>query len=297
MRSLPPAFQAVLDSGATRMARCWKVLRADGSEMGFTDHDRVLSFDGLDFEPDAGFTPSAIEAGTGLAADTHEVTGALSSDRITEADIARGLYDRAEVTLYLVDWGDPTVRIVQSRGLIGEIRHGILAFEAEIAGLSDLLSQPVGRAFQHSCTSRLGDTECGVNLEDPQFTGSATVDTIDGGARFTADGLTGFADGWFAGGAMRWTTGANAGLEGQVKMHLATGAGSIIELWLTPVFDVVPGDQLVVYAGCDKTAETCRERFGNLLNFRGFPHMPGDDAVASYPNSGGAHDGGSLFRS
>ena len=118
MRTLPPEFQASLDSGATRIARCWKVVRADGTELGFTDHDRTLSFDGLDYEPESGFTPSAIEAGTGLSADTHEVTGALSSERITEVDIARGQYDRAEVTLYLVDWADSSSRIVQSRGRI-----------------------------------------------------------------------------------------------------------------------------------------------------------------------------------
>ena len=262
MRALPPAFQAALDSGATRLARCWKVLRADGSALGFTDHDRSLSVDGLDYEPEAGFTPSAIEAGTGLAADTHEVTGALSSDRITEADIARGLYDRAEVTLFLVDWADPSVRIVQSRGLIGEIRHGNLAFEAEVTGLSDLLSQPVGRAFQHSCPSRLGDAKCGVDLEDPQFTATATVTSVEGGARFTVTGLEAFADGWFTGGALNWTAGDNAGLEGQVKVHLGAGAGVLVELWLSPVFDVAPGDQMIVHAGCDKTAATCRERFG-----------------------------------
>lgn len=297
MRTFPVDFQAVLDSGATRLARCWKVVRSDGSELGFTDHDRVLSFDGLDFEPESGFTPSAIEAGTGLAADSHSVAGALSSARITEADIAAGLYDRAEVTLYLVDWSDPAVRVVQSRGLIGEIRRGALAFEAEVTGLSDLLSQPVGRAFQHSCPCRLGDTKCGIDLQSPAFAVDATVAAVDSAARLTVTGLAGFADGWFTGGLLRWTGGANVGLEGHVKAHLGVGADAIIELWLAPVFDIVPGDPLTVSTGCDKTAATCNERFGNLLNYRGFPHMPGDDVAASYPNSGGAHDGGSLFRS
>ncbi len=297
MRTLPSALQAALDSGATTLARCWKVVRADGQALGFTDHDRALSFDGLTYQPEAGFTPSAIEAGTGLAADSHEVSGALSSVRITEPDIAKGCYDRAEVTLYLVDWSDPAVRVVLSRGLIGEIRQGNLTFEAEVTGLSDLLSQPVGCAFQHSCPCRLGDGKCGIDLQLPQYAGTATVATVDGGARFTVAGLAGFSNGWFTGGLLSWTTGANAGLEGQVKMHVLAGSDVIVELWLSPVFDVAAGDQFTISAGCDKTAATCRAKFGNLLNFRGFPHMPGDDVAASYANSGGAHDGGSLFRS
>lgn len=297
MRSLPAGLQASLDSGATRLARCWKVVRSDGSQLGFTDHDRVLSFDGLVYEPESGFTPSAIEAGTGLAADAHEVAGALSSDRITEADIARGLYDRAEVTLYLVDWTDPTERTVLSRGLIGEIRHGALAFEAEINGLSELLSQPVGRAYVHSCACRLGDDKCGVDLSVPSLAGVGSVTSVSAPQRFAVTGLDGFEGGWFSAGVLTWTSGANAGLQGHVKVHLSLATEAVVELWLSPIFEVAPGDGFSLTAGCEKTAATCAAKFGNLLNYRGFPHMPGDDVATSYPSDGGSHDGGSLFRS
>ena len=297
MRTLPSELQAALDSGATRLARCWKVVRSDGSALGFTDHDRSLFFDGIDFEPESGFSPSAVESGTGLAPDTHEVAGALSSERITEADIKRGLYDRAEVTLHLVDWTDPSVRVVLSRGLIGEIRHGSLAFEAEVTGLSDLLSQPIGRAFVHSCPCRLGDAKCGVDLSAPEHEGAGSVAAVAGSQRFEATGLSGFADGWFSGGVLEWTAGANAGAEGHVKIHLLAGQRAVIELWLSPAFPISPGDTFRVSAGCEKTAGICGAKFGNLVNFRGFPHMPGDDAAASYPSNGGRHDGGSLFRS
>ena len=297
MRALPSALQAALDSGATRLARCWKVVRSDGSTLGFTDHDRVLSFDGVDYEPESGFSPSAIESGTGLAADTHEVAGALSSERITDSDIARGLYDRAEVTLYLVDWIDPSVGTVLSRGLMGEIRHGALAFEAEVTGLSDLLSQPVGRAYVHSCPCRLGDAKCGVDLSAPEHSGFGTIAAVAGSQRFEAAGLAGFADGWFSGGLLRWTAGANAGAEGHVKIHLLAGQSAVIELWLSPAFAMSSGDAFTLNTGCDKTAGTCAAKFGNLANYRGFPHMPGDDVAAAYPSDGGRHDGGSLFRS
>jgi uncharacterized phage protein (TIGR02218 family) len=47
-------------------------------------------------------------------------------------------------------------------------------------------------------------------------------------------------------------------------------------------------------AGCDKRAETCRLKFDNFLNFRGFPHIPGEDWLSSYPVSAGNNDGGGL---
>lgn len=298
MREIPASLRAALDGGATRLARCWRLARRDGVVLGFTDHDGPLTFDGIHYEPDAGFTPSAVETTTGLSADTHEVTGALSSARITDGDIARGAYDSAEVVLYLVDWAEPASRLLVSRGLIGEIRRGDNGlFEAEITGLSDRLGQPFGRAYLATCASRLGDAKCGVDLSLPQHRAQGAVVNVVGSQRFSAAGLAGIADHWFAGGRLVWTAGANAGLSGHVKSHLRAGSEAMIELWLSPPMTIAQGDAFEVTAGCDKTAETCAGKYGNLLNFRGFPHMPGDDVVASYANSGGDNDGGSLFRS
>ena len=36
------------------------------------------------------------------------------------------------------------------------------------------------------------------------------------------------------------------------------------------------GDTFIVTAGCDKRFETCKTRFSNASNFRGFPAMPGN---------------------
>lgn len=297
MREIPTEFQTALDSGATTLARCWKVTRWDGAVLGFTNHDRALSFDGTSYEPESGFSPTAVEVSTGLSSDTHDVTGMLSSNKITATDIANGLYDRAEVTLYLVNWQNPNSHVLVSRGLVGEIRTGEQAFEAEIIGLSEMLSQPVGRAYLHSCACRLGEAKCGVDLGLPANKGTGTIDAITEAQQFTAAGLSGFAEGWFTGGEVLWTSGANQNLRSHVKAHLAASGETVVELWLAPPQVVLVGDSFEITAGCDKTMATCAAKFGNTVNFRGFPHIPGDDVAASYPNTGGAHDGGSLFRS
>ena len=297
MRDIPSDLQAALSSGASTLARCWRVNRRDNVVMGFTDHDRDVVFENVTFEPETGLTPSAIEAGTGLSADTHDVSGALTSDRITERDIALGLYDGAEVILYLVDWSNTDARVILSRGMIGQIRRGDVAFEAEVTGLADRLNQPIGRAFVHSCACRLGDMKCGIDLAAPPHRGTGAVGILTDAQQFSVTGVSAFEDGWFTGGVLTWTTGENAGHESHVKAHLSAGTETVIELWLAPPLGILPGDTFSVNAGCDKTRSTCADKFANLMNFRGFPHMPGDDVAASYPNTGGAHDGGSLFRS
>lgn len=296
MRAIPEALQAKLDGGATTLARCWRVTRRDGTVMGFTDHDEAIAYEDIVHEPGAGFGPSALESSTGLSADTHEVAGALSSARIDPADLARGLYDGAEVTMHLVDWEDPSLRVLVSRGTIGEIRRGESLFEAEVTGLSDRLGQPFGNVYMGGCSCRPGDARCRVDLGQPAFRGLGTVLHVAGPQLVSAAGLSAYARDWFTGGRLVWISGANAGLEGHVKAHSAAGAEAVIELWLSPPMAVQPGDTFEAHAGCDRSAGSCGAKFGNLLNFRGFPHMPGDDALTDYPAAGGRHDGGSLFR-
>ncbi len=296
MRSIPNAMRAALERGATTFCRCWSVARTDGTMLGFTDHDRVLAFDGIIFEASSGLTAAAIESSSGLSVDTHSVSGALSSEAISEADIERGLFDGATVTMWLVDWTDVSSRLLLLRGGIGEIRRRGAAFEAEVASLAEKLNQPSGRAFLHSCDRRLGDVRCGVDLSLPQFKGAGVVTGVIDAQRLAVSGIGAMQRGWFDGGALVWLSGANAGVRGQVKTHIAAAAGATLELWLTPPMPVAPGDAFTVTAGCDKTLETCKSKFDNILNFRGFPHMPGDDWAAGYVDGEGDHDGGSLLR-
>lgn len=55
----------------------------------------------------------------------------------------------------------------------------------------------------------------------------------------------------------------------------------------------VADDHPGVGLGCDKRFATCAERFGNALNFRGFPTIPGGDYLVAHPGDGERHDGGS----
>lgn len=297
MRALPETLAASLATGCTTLCRCWQVARLDGVTLGFTDHDRDIAFEGVTHRAEAGLTAGALELSSGLRIDSQEVAGALSSDAIGEDDILKGLYDGAGVRQYLVDWQDPESRILLSAGTVGEIRRRGTAFEAEVLGLSEALNRPYGRAYGKLCDRVLGDAGCGVDLAGATVSGIATVDAVLDAARVEVSGLDGFATGLFTEGRVSWLTGANADAHGHVRRHGVAEGVVRLELWNIAPLAVAVGDTLRVEAGCDKRFATCRNRFANQLNFRGFPHLPGDDHAAGYPSEGGAHDGGSLFRS
>lgn len=295
MKTLAPALAAHLATGATTLCWCWRLERADGQVLGFTDHDEAVIFAGTAYEAATGFTASEIESALGLAVDNLTAMGALASAALGEHDLAAGLYDNAAVEIWRVNWADPEQRVLLRKGSLGEVRRGRLAFEAEIRGLAHALNQPVGRAYGHSCDADLGDARCAVSLDDPAFKGTGAVVTALDARRFEASGLASFAHGWFAGGRLQWTGGANAGRAMEVKRHAVSAYAVTLELWQAMAMPLAPGDAFVVTAGCDKQFATCRTKFANALNFRGFPYMPGNDAVISYPNTGENLDGGSRY--
>jgi uncharacterized phage protein (TIGR02218 family) len=294
VKSLNPALQAHLDEGTTTLAWCWRITRADGVTFGFTDHDRTLTFDGTEFEPESGLTASEVRSGSDLSVDAQDAQGVLSSDRITETDILDGRWDAAVVEVWRVNWSTPAQRMLLRRGAIGQIRRGRLAFVAEVRSLAHVLGQTVGRTFQASCDVALGDTRCGVNLEAPAFKGTGAVIDVLRDRAFTTTGLGAFATGWFAFGLVEWTSGANAGRRVEVLSHDLVDGVAILNLLEAPVRPITATDAFEVWAGCDKRIATCSAKFANVANFRGFPHIPGQDAVLRYATKDGGHEGAVL---
>jgi uncharacterized phage protein (TIGR02218 family) len=286
MKSLPAALQAHLDTGTTTLAWCWRIARNDGMKLGFTDHDRDLAFDGTVFEAATGFTASDITDALGLAVDNLEVSSALKSDRLNEDDLAAGLYDDAAVEIWRVNWADTGQRVLMRSGSLGEVRRSGASFAAEVRGLAHYLQQPKGRLYQSGCDADLGDARCGIDLDNAAFRGTGTVISASTPRLFTASGLAAFAPGWFTRGLATFTSGANAGRSQEVKRHTLAGTDASIELWQPMAFPIGPTDTFTVTAGCDKQFGTCRSKFANTLNFRGFPHLPGPDYILAVAKPG-----------
>ena len=295
MRSIPSALQAKLDSGVTTLCRCWLITRRDGLVQGFTDHDQDVALNGTTCRAATGLSAAEATAQLGLAVTGSEISGALADETLSEADLAAGRYDAAQVEIWLVDWSEPTLNVLLMKGVLGEVRREGAAFTAEVRGLADRLSQENGRLYGARCAADLGDSRCAIDLSSPTLRGSGSVSELKATSRFTASGIDAYADGWFTAGRLVWTSGANNGLAIEVKTHRLGADGVMLELWQAMPEAIAPGDAFTVTAGCDKRFSTCVARFNNGVNFRGFPHIPGNDFLISYPLPGEpGHNGSPL---
>jgi uncharacterized phage protein (TIGR02218 family) len=169
MRSIPSSLQDKLSSGITTLCRCWRISRRDGVVLGFTDHDEDVLLDGLACRAGTGLSASEATAQLGLAVTGSEISGALSGDALTEADLAAGRYDAATIEVFLVDWSEPLPFVLLSKGSLGEVRREGQAFAAELRGLADRLNEQSGRLYTAACGADLGDSRCTIDLADPAF--------------------------------------------------------------------------------------------------------------------------------
>ncbi|WP_127145661.1 DUF2163 domain-containing protein [Pelagibacterium montanilacus] len=292
MRQFSEGFATHIASGATTLCWCWRITRADGVVLGFTDHDLALAFEGEVFAPAHGLDGSETVERTGAQVQTSEVMGVLHAESITENDIVLGRYDGARVESWRVNWRQVDERALIGVDTIGEIVREDGVFRAELRSGQHALNRRKGRLYHHLCDARLGDGRCGIDLSAPAWTAEASVVAVTD--PFTAEvaGLEEFDDGWFALGHVRWAGGRRDGIEDGVLRHAGATLG-----FSRPVGEwLVPGDGLEVFAGCDKQFATCRTKFGNGVNFQGFPHIPGNDFILRYPTDSDRLDGGVLVR-
>lgn len=290
MRTIPDALAAHLAGDATTTCQAWRVTRKDGVVLGFTDHDRDLSFDGTLYRAASGFAASEAELGEGMAASAAEVAGGFSSEAIAEADLAAGRFDGAVVDLYLVNWADPGQHVRLSVREIGEVTRAGDRFTAELRSLAHRLDQPQGRLYNRRCDASLGDARCRVDLS--AFRAEGTVLAMESRSRLSVAGLSAFATGFFDRGTLTLSGGDVAEVDGHVREEDGTAS---LTLWLPLERAVAADEGFSLAAGCDKSFATCKARFGNALNFRGFPHVPGSDFAYSYVDGERVHDGGALF--
>ncbi|MBT2135118.1 DUF2163 domain-containing protein [Croceibacterium sp. LX-88] len=257
------------------VATYWRVHRRDGVALGFTSHDRDLWFDGLLHRAAPGMLPSAIRRSADLFPDSAEVQGALTHGSIRAVDLTEGRFDGAVVEIGVVDW-ESLARIVLYRGEIGTVSSEAGTFNAELNSAKALLDADVVPRTSPACRARFCGPGC--TLAAVRFIHEVTLSVLDSEASKVR----------FAGappaaalhyGSLRWLDGPHAGLAMEVVS--ADADGLVLDQPLDP--DLPPGTRALLREGCDHTLRTCHERFGNSVNFRGEPFLPGNDVIARYP--------------
>jgi uncharacterized phage protein (TIGR02218 family) len=282
MKTTSPAMLAHQKLPATELATCWRITRNDGTVWGYTSHNAPLTVGAVTYNPQSGFTPSAVETKEGLSVDNLELDALVLSVEFTESELLAGRWDFAKVDIFQVIWRTPNEgQLLLRKGTLGEVsfmaqgpRNSTTgAYKAELRGLLQPLSQVIGEVVSQMCRANLGDARCKVNL--PSLTIAATVASVDVLNQVIASPSLTQAAGYFDYGLISFTTGANTGY----SMEVQTYTPGVVNLFASMPYPVAAGDVFTLSPGCDRHFATCHTRFNNAVNFRGEPFLPGQDKL------------------
>lgn len=262
----------------------WRLERRDGVTLGFTTHDRDVELDGLLHRSSPGMQPTSILESLGLDTDGLEVKGAIDAAAITQSDLTAGYWDGAKVKIYLFDWTQPLAgKRNLASGELGEVRFSNAEFQADLRGLTAMLDAPIVPQTSPGCRADFCDAACGLNAQRFRHmlrVGNVTGDRVLVSSPLPAATLPSGA-GAFSYGSLRWMDGENCGLRSDI---ISSDANSFL-LARPPSAPPLSGARFEATEGCDKTLATCSARFGNAINFRGEPHLPGNDILTRYPGA------------
>lgn len=264
------------DGELTSMAFCWRLERRDGAGLALTSHDKALTRDGVRYEPALGITPAAIRAELGLEARTSEIGGSLSSAAISEADLAAGRWDSAVLRLTAIDWDTPEQGDLELlSGELGQIASKDNEFETELLGVGAKLERPICPLTSPECRAVLGDPKCRVDMAGRRLRAKVTAVAAH---QIAVDQQI---DDRFRFGQLRFLSGVANG----ERRTILSIEGQQLGLRSAPAGEVAIGTPVELTEGCDKRLATCSGRFGNAANFRGEPHLPGNDLLTRYPGT------------
>jgi uncharacterized phage protein (TIGR02218 family) len=264
------------DGPLRALAFCCIVERSDGAGIAVASHDRPLVRNGTLISPEPAVTPASITRSLGLEPHSAEMSGALTAAALTEADLLLGRWDRARVSVSALDWTDPDgdeVRLLG--GELGEVATIGFGFTVELRGASAKLSAPVCPTTSAECRAELGDKKCRIDLAGRTVRARIVSST---GNLLEVDRQL---DERFLFGRFRYLGGDNCGLQTAVLQV----NGNVLTLRDRPRRNVAAGTRVEIREGCDKRLETCVSRFANATNFRGEPHLPGNDLLTRYPGA------------
>jgi len=309
-RNIPAGLASHLNLGGTSLCELIKVTPTVGAVLAFTSHIQNLTVDGQLYLARPGMKVSEVKSGLKMEIDTSQGQGFFQSGTITMADILKGKFREATFERRFCNYDSPgDGGYTYQSGTIGRVDIADNTFTVELRGLTQKLSQAVGRVTSRQCdVQRVGDARCKFNLatihatSSVPFTQTLTVSGIDAANEIAVTGATGGID-WFDGGYLTWLAGsANEGYTAEIGAGTLFGFGELhFTLIMQPGADVEIGDTCSATAGCNRTQSTCKTKFrnatqpnGNLVNFRGYPHLAGSiiykpaDGIRATQDSGGA---------
>lgn len=304
-----------------RMAVFMKVtpaLSTGLTAIGLTSNTRdttLAGHTGITFKSAAGLMPSSFEQAMEQPT-TLEMTGIFDSVLFDRDDVLAGKWENARVEIFVRSWDTTAVNygeLIIFSGFLGEFRDYQLYFKAEGRGLMSKLSQDAVWVTSRACrVKQFRNAQCGhtaatvvinattyqvaytdVTALSANVVSKEKYELYVHNSFFTGLGFNVPPDGFFNNGLLTSTFGNLVGQSREISRSYTgtvSGVASTIFILKRPFPEAARGgspatrEKFTLVAGCNRTIEDCK-KFGNAVNFRGEPFVPGLTAISRVPTT------------
>ena len=271
MREMSAEFRAILAREDLALVYLFELTLKEGSVFRYTENVSALYADGQLWRAAPGIDVSAIRDTDDAQTQTATVQVAYADDMLTEQLARKGGLEGATFRLLCVDWRVPTLGVFEVfTGHVDKLTASNPYFcSMDLTGWQVRSIQITG-VYSLKCRNVFCDQGCKLSIEDYSysFTITGPVGQPIAGGTFGIEQQ--LAEGLLRGGSVLWTTGRNAG---EVSL-IAYNAEDQVELSADPPYIPLCGEEGLLRAGCDFYADTCENRYHNLVNFQAEPAVP-----------------------
>jgi uncharacterized phage protein (TIGR02218 family) len=182
------------------------------------------------------------------------------------------------LTLFSKDVDAGTTNVIW-KGRLVSVKPELAAIKLAFESIFTSMRRPGLRGkYQRSCPHVLYGRGC--NLDKDDFAVSSVITAVSG-ATVTATAAALQPDGWYNGGMIQGPDGALRFVLAHVgsTLTLIRSLDSVTEGFANSGYGngyglFYGGLAVNIYPGCDRTKETCKNKFNNLDNNGSFPFMP-----------------------
>jgi uncharacterized phage protein (TIGR02218 family) len=289
MRNIDPALKTAFQDG--RRSVIVKLETQTGRTFGYTDYDFDITIDGTTYVPAPGLQRISLTRSVNDTVSNQEFGSAWID--APEDLLLAGEFDNAVIEIAFCDASQTGLgRMIVERGRLGIIQWTADGFRADMQSwmrdLQRTLNLVTTPTCRHKLFSQVSDIRSGVVagactksnaaylvsggvLSTPVANLVFNVNVTSGGGSITTPAS------WFAGGSIEWYNEVAPSVLTNAKYmikdsSLVSGTEHRIELYL-PLPQTPISLQVKLYPGCSKTMTDCKNKFNNVVNFGGFPHI------------------------
>lgn len=280
MKTLHNEYKKFMIKDVTTIVNCFSIEFENGNKLGYTNHTSDIIFieePNLIYKS-TGFTNTANQKTSSMNVDNLDSDFMIDDIDIKQNDLERGIWNNAKIKYFRCNYSLPFsynyIEKIQ-KGIVADITKNKNYFSLEVSSLTQNLQTRSVKITKPTCDAQFCDNQCKLDINN--YTNNAVIQYVVTNKEFILE--TSPSEN-LENGLIEFTSGDAYLQKIEIKSFDTTTKTLILKEECN--YNVQIGDTIKLVDGCDKLKKTCKTKYNNVVNFRGFSFIPSSTEVINF---------------